>query len=243
MSADDVTGARDPHALTAAYALGTLAPDEVQPAREHIASCAECTDELPSLLATAATLGGATAADPPPQLRTRLLERVAADARTTTAPVASLPTAPTSRRGSAWLAVAAAVVLVIVAGAAGYVLGHRTATSSAAGSLAAVAAQPDVRIVDAAVPGSSGWVVWSAHGDEGVYLVAGLPAAPAGHVYQMWLRQPGGALRGAGFVPPGTGTATLQGSVASADGFGVTVEPTGGSQQPTTQPLVLTPLH
>jgi anti-sigma-K factor RskA len=72
-----------------------------------------------------------------------------------------------------------------------------------------------------------------------VLLVNDLPAAPAGHTYQLWLMAPGN-IRPAGLASPKTGT--LQAYLDSLDGaaqVGVSVEPSGGSKQPTTTPIMV----
>ena len=48
-------------------------------------------------------------------------------------------------------------------------------------------------------------------------------------------------MRSAGLMDPGRSdqAVLLQGTVDGASGMGVTVEPTGGSKQPTTSPLAL----
>ncbi|BDZ59883.1 hypothetical protein GCM10025872_35400 [Barrientosiimonas endolithica] len=69
-----------------------------------------------------------------------------------------------------------------------------------------------------------------------------LPNAPAGRAYQMWLQQPDGSMVSAGLVPrseDGTVTMLLSGDAAQAVGAGMTVEPAGGSRQPTSEPLGL----
>ena len=58
-------------------------------------------------------------------------------------------------------------------------------------------------------------------------------------VYQLWLQSPDQQMVPAGLMEPGQTTALLEGDAAEAIGAGVTVEPPGGSEQPTTDPVVL----
>jgi len=65
-----------------------------------------------------------------------------------------------------------------------------------------------------------------------------LPAPPDGRVYQVWVIGPAGT-RSAGFLS-GTGLALT--GVRAGERVGVTVEPAGGTSQPTTTPIVLVPV-
>ena len=71
-------------------------------------------------------------------------------------------------------------------------------------------------------------------------LVAdGLAPAPAGQTYQIWFLDSSGAATSAGFVPAGDHSAVvLQGDPGAAAAVGVTLEPVGGSAQPTTTPVL-----
>ncbi|MEU6688208.1 anti-sigma factor [Streptomyces sp. NPDC046832] len=77
-----------------------------------------------------------------------------------------------------------------------------------------------------------------------VFAADGLPALPEDSVYELWYAADAGDLRPAGLLP-GTAQQTsraLQGPLAGAVAVGITIEPAGGSQQPTTDPLALIPL-
>ena len=66
-----------------------------------------------------------------------------------------------------------------------------------------------------------------------------MPDAPAGKVYQTWFKV-GDEYRSAGVVPTGSNqTVVLDGDARQAQAVGITVEPTGGSAQPTTAPIAL----
>jgi anti-sigma-K factor RskA len=76
--------------------------------------------------------------------------------------------------------------------------------------------------------------------DKAVLLVSGLPTPPAGRTYQAWLLR-NGRPRSVGLVGPGVSTrAPLElGGLGGAAKLGLTIEPPGGSPQPTTTPIVL----
>ena len=72
-------------------------------------------------------------------------------------------------------------------------------------------------------------------------IVDGMDAAPSDHVYQLWYIDESGA-RAAGFLPVTDGVESwqvLEGDMHTGDVVGVTVEPTGGSKKPTTDPIMV----
>ena len=132
------------------------------------------------------------------------------------------------------------------------VLGAVGALSSARDvdeAIAAVLSAPDARIVSGATSaGGTATVVASKSRATMVFTSTGLPALPPTSVYEVWFIGSGGARR-AGLVPPlpsgvaGTATPTtvpvLASGLASGDVVGVTVEPAGGTESPTTTPIVV----
>ncbi|PJT50025.1 anti-sigma factor, partial [Streptomyces albidoflavus] len=102
---------------------------------------------------------------------------------------------------------------------------------------------PDARSESARLgEGTRATVVVSASLDEAVLLAADMPAPPEGKVYQLWFDD-GGTMRSAGLMPPSRGDGVeavrLEGGVGEASGVGITVEPPGGSEQPTSDPVGL----
>jgi len=248
----------DIHTLTGAYALDALDEFERRQFEAHLTECPDCTQEVDELRATAARLGLAVAAQPPESLRRNVMSQVAVtrqDTRSGRPTAAWSGTAVRDRRAgwalrltatAAALAAAAAVVLGVVTVRTGQ---ERDAAQAQLAQLQAqyapvaqLAAAPDAR-------GSSGVGVWGGTAfvlashelNKAVLLVSDLPAPPSGHTYQAWLIG-NGQPRSVGLVPPAASdrVAPLQfGELAGADKVGLTIEPAGGSPQPTTTPVVL----
>ena len=88
--------------------------------------------------------------------------------------------------------------------------------------------------------GATGTVTVSRSRDRAVFAVAGMASPPSGKVYQLWFDD-GGTMRSAGLMTPGRSeqTVLMRGSVDGAAGMGITVEPGGGSEQPTSAPIAL----
>jgi anti-sigma-K factor RskA len=132
------------------------------------------------------------------------------------------------------------------------VLGAVGALSSARdvdAAIAAVLSAADARIVSAATTaGGTATVVASHSGRTVVFTSTGLPVLPPTSVYELWFIGSGGA-RPAGLLPPappgaagatpGTTAPLLASGLASGDAVGITVEPAGGTQSPTTTPIVV----
>jgi anti-sigma-K factor RskA len=96
--------------------------------------------------------------------------------------------------------------------------------------LEGVEAHPDAKMT----------VYWSVEKQD-VYIDAiGLPAPPAGMQYQLWALDDGNPVD-AGMIPLGKEAATLQKMkpIKSAQAFAVTLEPVGGSANPTLEQLMV----
>ncbi len=248
----------DQHALTGAYALDAL--DEGRERERfirHLRRCQSCTAEARGLREVATQLAFAASAEPPVALRERVLAAVAVTRQ--------LPPAVAGRargrrlRGwlsgigwTAWMprlatvtaiaAVAAAVVLSIVLAGTDSRLNSQRSQNQA---IAAVLAAPDVRTASGIVStGGRATVVLSGSKRELVVSTSGLAGLPAGMVYQLWLIGPS-VTRPAGLLPAevaGKTAPVLASGLVKGDKLGLTVEPAGGTKQPTTTPILLLPL-
>lgn len=260
------------HALAGAYAVDALPGDEREDFERHLASCGACRAEVAEMRATAARLGSAASAPPPPALRDRVLAevdqvrqvppRVDAAVPTGGAPdgdaagagspaVSTLPGRAGGqrhrrprRRTHQLVAVAACVLLVVAAGLGalvvdlrGRVHGAETANQALTQALGA----PDARDLHASTSGGgTGTVVVSRQRHLAVFLASGFEPAPSGRTYQLWFVGRHGPVSAGLFEPGSDGRAirVLDGAVGSAKAVAVTLEPDGGSQQPTSAPIV-----
>ncbi len=157
-----------------------------------------------------------------------------------TEPDAGGTVVPIRRRPrTAWFAAAAAAAVIAIGGLAW------SPWSDDAGSLspmAQVAAAADAMRVSSSKGGVTTEVAYSKQLGKAAITVQGLPPAPEGQTYQVWYLGPDGAASSAGLFgvdADGSGQALLTGDASSAAKVAMTVEPTGGSVQPTTDPLVV----
>ncbi|PJJ62435.1 anti-sigma factor [Compostimonas suwonensis] len=144
------------------------------------------------------------------------------------------------------VAAAAAIALFVggsLVGSALNAANQTTPADQAAAALAEIAAAPDSQRASASVDGGgTATLVWSNELGRSAVLVDGLPSLPSGKAYEAWYIDASGAAASAGtFTAAGDGTTwhVLDGTMSAGDAVGVTVEPAGGSEQPTTDPILV----
>ncbi|MDY6998501.1 MAG: anti-sigma factor [Actinomycetota bacterium] len=191
--------------------------------------------EVRAVRETMAAVAAATAVEPPEELRAEVLRRVAEE------PVPLRSGARPRRWARA--ALAAAAVLVVGLGAVGVGMALRPAATPSTADL--VFAAPDVRTVSGQIPGGGlATVVFSREQDSGVLVMNNVPPPQPGTVYQMWLVDAQGAhsagTMDAESVAPST-TAVIP-DLGSSRALAFTVEPPGGSTQPTSPVFAELPL-
>ncbi len=204
----------------------------------HLEDCDVCATEAKELQATAALLGEAAAAVPPPELRRRVLSEI--DAIRQDAPVVPLRRpAPVRRAYRQPVFAAAAAVLAFAVLTLG---GLYTQARSQLDRYEAVLSAPDLLIDDLAVRiGGSAQFRWSDQRNLGVLIGDGLQPAPQGQTYALWLIDGERHARYAGsFTPDGQGrvVAVVSGDINTAETLGVTPEDPGAVASPT-GPLVM----
>jgi anti-sigma-K factor RskA len=64
-------------------------------------------------------------------------------------------------------------------------------------------------------------------------ITKGVPQPPDGKVYQLWLQSPAQKMVSAGLMPDSQRPTLLSGDATEAIGAGLSLEPAGGSQEPT----------
>lgn len=238
------------HALSGAYALNALDPGERDAFGRHLALCEPCAREVREFEATAAVLGTAVAEPPPPALRGRVLAGITAVRQEPPGTPPPHQRTGARRRGASRLVLAACLAAAAALGGVAvwqYQLADGARQEAQrqeqrADAIATLLAAPDARFATGALPGgATGTVVVSRSLDQAAVVTSGMEPAPGGHAYQLWYEDPEGGMRPAGLMP-GTpdGTAVLlEGGLGDATGMGITVEPAGGSPQPTTDPLAV----
>jgi len=249
------------HGLAGAYALDALDGPELDRFTRHLQHCSTCENEIRGFRETAARLALAVAAPPPAELRARVLSAVAITRQlppeVATAPAgraapgraARRPARPDAGLRRTWLprmatlAAAAGVIAAVLLGVAQSATQHRLTQAEAQNrAMAAVLAAPDARLVAVrTTTGGMATVVVSPAHRSLIVTTEGLPALAGGKVYELWFIN-SRAARPAGLLPAPSGGHTspfLASGLARGDKVALTVEPAGGTKQPTTKPILM----
>jgi len=203
----------------AAYALGALEPGEVAGFERHLERCERCQAELRWLDPAVRLLPESVPRqEPQPQLRESLMAEVRAQAR------------PATARRIAWpgfrLATSFATVLVLAAVLAGYEIGRDG--SAEKGATTVHSRQDGIA------------VTMIREGEGGTLRLANVNQLPPGKVLEAWVRREGQVEAvPALFVPDREGRASTRiEDMSGVDTVMVTAEPRGGSEEPTSEPIV-----
>ena len=235
----------DIHALVGAYAVDALDDLERAAFERHLADCPDCRAEVASLREAAGLIAETTATEPPPALRDRVLAGISTVRPEPPAvPPAVPPAAPARvvrRRRPSLLVAAAAAVVLLGAGTVIWQQPWADETVQAPTAVEEVLAASDARSTTLDFPGgASATVTRSDSLGRAVIETHRMPAPPAGKVYQVWYDMPGEGMVSAGVMPVAEDqTMMLSGDAAVALAAGITVEPEGGSEEPTSEPIAL----
>ena len=220
--------------LLPAYVLGSLEADETRRVEAHLSSCLICRNESHAFQSTADQLSlVAPFAVPSPDLKNRLMQRVQAT-RPQPRPAAQTPARSWLER---LLPVWSFASLFLIFALAGFNLflwqrfSQREVATSPGGMRAVplMAAETNSR--------ATGYVLISADGDSGALVVDGLPPLAKSQQYQLWLIRDGQRTSGAVFSTDernyGGTRIRAPRSLLDYSSVGITIEPAGGSPQPT----------
>lgn len=241
----------DVHTLSGAYALHALPEDERIAFERHVTECESCRTETREFGEVAARLGLAATVTPPPELKRVVMQRIGTvrqeGPRSAARPDPAVrPSA--GRRLSRWALAACLAAATALGGSA--VWQHQEAeqardrVESLRGHLdrlATVLAAPDATSRTTGLPnGARATVVTSRERDKAVFIGTDMARPPSGKVYQLWFDD-GGTMRSGGLMDPDrvTESVLMAGPLGDSTGMGITVEPAGGSKEPTSAPVAL----
>ena len=245
----ELRAAADSHAESAAVLAALAEPVEPPPALKQRLMAQ--IDGLPQQQPVAQRVEPATSAEPVASATPAASAEPAAPAQpaSSAAPIERPPGRAQAHARRRWferpgalLGAAAAAILLI----AGAVLGVAWSGPNGWGAqreMAAIAEAPDAQSQTHEVAGGGEiTLVTSAEQGRSGVVVAGLPELEADQTYELWYIDDSGAASAGTFDVSGEETwRVLEGSFTPGVAVGVTVEPAGGSPQPTTEPIVVIP--
>jgi anti-sigma-K factor RskA len=225
----------------AAYALDALGAEEAAALQVHLQTCDSCRAELADYRRVSAGLLSAL----PPQVPRPALKRTLA-ARLPGAEKAARP-----RWQSGWsfgqVAAITALALMLGMNLLSFLQVRELAAQQAAlarrleleRTALAMIASPGASSLPVSDGGVSGSLVVNRERDSGILILSDLPALGEDEIYQIWLIEPDNGRVSAGLFDTnresGFTIVSLDsnGSFQGYTGIGVTIEPAGGSDQPT----------
>lgn len=138
--------------------------------------------------------------------------------------------------------IAAAIALIVGGGVVTNQISDSNYQRQQADQLAAINSADDMQQAAAAVStGGTATLVWSEDLGKSAVIVDGLEQLPNDKTYELWYIGADGTITAAGLMDVANSSSTwrvLDGEMAAGDTVGVTIEPKGGSEQPTTDPIV-----
>ena len=243
------------HLLAGLYAVDALEGDELATFEAHLATCAECQAEVAQFTEVTAALADGSAMPPPASARAAVLARIADTPQDPPAHAGAEVTALDDRRSARdtgversaaarkprrvgrWVAgIAAALVLVAGAVGAGVWLDRLSTRADDAEAIAALVARDDaqtIKLQGEDQPAVN--VVYSPSQGKAAVVADGLDRLPDDKTYELWAIRDGVPVKAGLFNADADGTVrtTLDGNLSDASALAVTVEPAGGSDQPT----------
>lgn len=222
----------------ASYVLRAIPDGEWEGYEAHVSRCRVCAAKVDELSFVAdALLSGVPQLSAPPEIRSRIMSVVHAEAELLNAAGAMadrpLQREPLRRFGLQWLRPWPAAVLAATLLALG--IGGGVLLNGGAGD------DPAKSIACAQAPSGASCQMRVA-GDNAKLVVAGLPAPPQGRIYQVWLDRDNGTApeptEALFSVRNGRASVDVPGDLQGVKQVLVTHEPLGGSEVPTRQPII-----
>ncbi len=226
----------------AAYVLHALGPEEAERYREHIAGCVACSAAVADLQPIADSLPvavpGVLASG---ALRERIMVGVRTEAELLNAAGASADRPQSARRRARPRLRRPQLLTAGVALVAGLLIGAIVLnTGSPAPSVHVTTAQL------ASVPVGARATLRQV-GTHAELVVSGISQPPRGKIYELWLAGENGNPRPTdalfGVNHEGNASVNVPGNLAGVRRLMVTAEPLGGSQHPTSSPIVVATLR
>jgi len=242
------------------YALDALTDEEREQVESYLSAHPEAREQINSLHSAASALPyGISPVQPPRQVKEALMARVNADAEARAHSAARISTQPPQRRGlfenlfqvfSLGAALAAIIWVIVLSAQVSRlhtdISGLQKTVAKQATTLEQILVnlpKSPSNVITVSIkgtnvqPGAHGQFIADPKEQSAVLIISGLPKLEANKTYQVWLGS-GGSLISAGLLSidengQGVVIVTSNESIGAFNQLGISVEPEGGSPQPT----------
>jgi anti-sigma-K factor RskA len=239
--------------LKDAYVLGALPEEERLEFERYLMAHPELQTEIEDMGAFAGILAlSVPEQEPPPELRHKIMATVEAEA------VRPAEAAPSRARRRSWLAglreavgvrdLALAAAAVFVVGLFSWGMLLQGEVRDLQGRVQSLQSQPEdqpqgpqmIALGGAGTEQGARAELVTLKGGRAVLVAENMPSAPEGKTYQIWVIKDDTPKPSGLFDPRGDSVAAvIENPVEGADVVAVTVEPEGGSKEPTTDPMLV----
>lgn len=218
--------------LLPAYVLGSLDAEEARSVREHLTGCYLCRQELDAFQGVADELAwSVSGASPASDLSSRLMERI----QSLQSERAAQTAARRPLKRLLPIGALSGLLLLVLLAVSNILLWQRLNNAEV------LTGPMGMRAIalhnTAAAPAASGFVIMGADGRNGVLVVDKMPPLDASHEYQVWLERYSSNTAGSTFSVDEHGYRGIRleapESLLSYSTLFVTIEPAGGSPNPT----------
>lgn len=230
----------DTHALTGAYVCDALSEPERVTFERHLSQCEACRQEVAELRDTAALLGAAVSAQPPPGFHDRVMAQVRT-VRQVIPPATSLALARERRRrhwvrriswGAAGVLVGCGAALGVIAVRENHEIASMRQQREAVSDFLA---SGDLRTTVGRVSTGGTVTIMSSRSHDAMMVAAsGLARLPSSEAYQVWMKKAGGMHPGPVAQPGDRGVIgpMMAKGIDGATAITMTIEPAHGSAHP-----------
>jgi anti-sigma-K factor RskA len=224
-----------------AYAIGALDSGEMAALEFHLLTCEICKAELLTYAPLSEQLLLAVPPQRPPSMLRRKLQAHLPSARKTSKPKFSWSFTQTTVGFAMFVLLALSIFSIFQTQK--LVQQQSKLAQQAETSQIALAAMsyPETKAIPINAENISGTLLLAKEQNVAVIITWNLPVLKPDQTYQIWLIDPQGKRTSGGIfnaqpeLPYATATVTSPGSLINYNGIGVTIEPAGGSPQPTGQ--------
>jgi anti-sigma-K factor RskA len=256
------------HGAAAAYVTDALEPTEREEFEAHAAECGACRREVAEFSEVTADLSVLAAAPPPPALRAAVLDAVRPEQQRRTqrserqAPASATVLRPSEvadarrrvdevsarrqLRARRWLTAAVAAALVVALALGGWVYqlsAERNSQVAEARLETELLTAPDAKVISTKLAnGSSASFVVSKQLDRAMFVSDDLADPGRGRTYQLWTLTAASEIRPDNLIEGGGLRRQLfRGPIRDAASLAISIEPSGGSPQPTKDQILANP--